>query len=617
MNPPAPSITLSARPLPPGTRLTDFEVREVLGVGGFGIVYRAFDHTLERDVALKEYMPSALADRTATLHVSLRSSANEETFKLGLRSFVNEARLLARFDHPSLVKVYRFWEANGTAYMVMPLYRGRTLKALVADGAGPRDEVALRRILLPLLGALERLHDDGVFHRDISPDNILIEPDGHPVLLDFGAARHVIADRSQNLTAILKPSYAPIEQYAEDGGVKQGPWTDFYALGATLHFLIAGKAPPPATARTIDDFMVPLAEQAPAGCSTTFLQILDWMLAPRPNDRPRSVAALRDALGGHTTAPISAGAARRPAFDEDATVVLAPREDLLAATVMLPRGTNAPAPAARGPTTVPPRQPTLRPVPAPATPANTQTIRAQTLHQPREPARAGAPVQREPARRSPWTLMAAVAGYGAIGVGALWWFFGTRGPTLTTPAVIPPATPVAAASAPLGAAPAASAPLLVAAAASAAASAAAIVAAPSPAPSDQTPASAPTTLAAAMTGATTAPAAAITASAPQRRLPQVRPAAATPLPPPPIAEYTPPLPAPVVVARAAPRPASAPAPAPAAPVVSNPREACRGRVLVAYWNCVSRECVKPELAPHPECVRWREMQARQRNSETQ
>src|SRR5688572_3980323 len=116
-----------ANALPKGTRLGEFEIRRVIGAGGFGIVYMAFDHGLEREVAIKEYMPSSLASRTATLHVSLTSPSNEETFKLGLRSFVNEAKLLARFDHRSLIKVHRFWEERGTAYMVMPLLRGRTL----------------------------------------------------------------------------------------------------------------------------------------------------------------------------------------------------------------------------------------------------------------------------------------------------------------------------------------------------------------------------------------------------------------------------------------------------------------------------------------------------------
>src|SRR5882724_2292030 len=136
---PGDSRTELERPaaLPPGSRLLEFEVRRVLGIGGFGIVYLAFDHALEREVAVKEYMPSSLAGRTATMHVSLRSQSDSETFALGLKSFVNEAKLLARFDHPSLLKVHRFWEANGTAYMAMPVYRGQTIKQVRAAMTEP------------------------------------------------------------------------------------------------------------------------------------------------------------------------------------------------------------------------------------------------------------------------------------------------------------------------------------------------------------------------------------------------------------------------------------------------------------------------------------------------
>jgi serine/threonine protein kinase len=151
-----------ASPLPPGTRVAEFEVRRVLGSGGFGIVYLAWDHALEREVALKEYMPGTLAGRGEGLAVSVRSKSAADTYALGLRSFVNEARLLARFDHPSLVKVYRFWEDNGTAYMVMPMYPGRTLRQVRAGMVVPPGEAACRRVLDALLSALEVLHKEGV-----------------------------------------------------------------------------------------------------------------------------------------------------------------------------------------------------------------------------------------------------------------------------------------------------------------------------------------------------------------------------------------------------------------------------------------------------------------------
>jgi serine/threonine protein kinase len=218
--------------LPPGTRLGEFEVVRVLGVGGFGIVYLARDHALERDVALKEYMPSSLASRGLAGQITVRSSSFAETYAIGLRSFINEARMLARFDHPSLVKVYRFWEDKGTAYMVMPYLEGRSLREVRKAMEAPPNGRWLRGLLDPVLDAVDRLHREGVFHRDIAPDNIIITSAGLPVLLDFGAARRAISDRTQAFTAILKPSYAPIEQYADMSSMRQGPWTDLYAIGA-------------------------------------------------------------------------------------------------------------------------------------------------------------------------------------------------------------------------------------------------------------------------------------------------------------------------------------------------------------------------------------------------
>lgn len=298
--------------LPAGTRLAEFEVERVLGVGGFGIVYLAFDHALQRQVAIKEYMPAALAARGQGLDVSLRSASHEETFALGLRSFINEARLLARFDHPALVKVYRFWEEHGTAYMVMPYYRGQTVQNARREMSAPPDEAWLRQLIEPVLGALDSLHREHVFHRDIAPDNILLLDDGdeaspgpRPVLLDLGAARHVIGDHTQSLTAILKPSFAPIEQYAETVQLRQGAWTDLYALAAVVHFCITGRPPTPATARAVDDDLPRLSgmtEGLASGFdrvySSSFVNAIDHALAVRPQDRPDSVQAWRQELSG-------------------------------------------------------------------------------------------------------------------------------------------------------------------------------------------------------------------------------------------------------------------------------------------------------------------------------
>ncbi len=283
--------------LPAGYKLHEFEIVQVVGEGGFGIVYLANDLQLQRTVALKEYMPSSLAARGPDHGISLRSERHRETFELGLRSFVNEARLLASFDHPSLVKVYRFWEQNGTAFMVMPFYEGPTLKMLLKQSPHPPDEAWLKNLLKPLLDALQIIHNDHCYHRDIAPDNILLLGSQlKPLLLDFGAARRVIGDATQALTVILKPGYAPVEQYAEVAAMKQGAWTDVYALCAVLYAAITGRAPMPSVGRLMKDDMVPVSHSARGKYSAAFLAAIDHGLAVRPENRPQDIASLRASL---------------------------------------------------------------------------------------------------------------------------------------------------------------------------------------------------------------------------------------------------------------------------------------------------------------------------------
>ena len=280
-----------------GTRLFEFEIERVLGEGGFAIVYLAFDHSLHRRVALKEYLPAEFAFRQDENTIVLRSVQHKTTFEAGRKSFMQEARFLAQFEHPSLVKVHRVFESNGTAYMVQGYYAGESLSAILRSGRRYASEAELRPIVAALLDAVELLHSRECLHRDIAPDNIIIQPNGVPVLLDFGAARRIIGDMTQALTAVLKPSYAPIEQYTEDGGLAQGAWTDVYALAATLRAAITGKPPPSAVGRTIKDALVEFADQPPPGFDLTFLRGIDAGLALLPADRPQSIAAFRSALG--------------------------------------------------------------------------------------------------------------------------------------------------------------------------------------------------------------------------------------------------------------------------------------------------------------------------------
>ncbi len=280
--------------LPRGYRFRDFVIERVLGEGGFGVVYSALDLRLERRVAIKEYMPAALATRDTDFSVHMRSSAKQRfAFEAGLRSFVNEAKLLARFDHPSLIKVHQFWQEKGTAYMVMPYYAAPTLANwLRSQSARPAEEWVVR-FLFDVMDALEALHRANCLHRDVAPDNIMVLENDAPLLLDFGAARQVIGGLTQALTVILKPGYAPLEQYADTVSMKQGPWTDVYALCAVAYSIITGRAPAPAVSRVIADELVPLTRAANGKYSTELLYALDMGLSVKPQQRPQSIAELR------------------------------------------------------------------------------------------------------------------------------------------------------------------------------------------------------------------------------------------------------------------------------------------------------------------------------------
>ena len=322
-----------ANALPAGTRLQGFEVLSPLGQGGFSIVYKAMDTALQRPVAVKEYMPSSFASRTDSSQVILRSQRHKSSFDAGLSSFIEEARLLAQFKHPSLVEVLSFWEENGTAYMAMPLYSGKTLRQTLRDHPRCANEALLKGWIAPVLDVLEILHGQQVFHRDIAPDNIIIQPDGSPVLLDLGSARKVATDNEHAPTVVVKAGYAPIEQYAEDKSVPQGPWTDIYALGALLYYAVTGRPPSASVSRMMKDSLALLSEQQPEGYSKGFLAAIDHALALQPADRPQSISALREALDIQNipASPVSLAPQARTGTaasydDDEKTVILSAQE---------------------------------------------------------------------------------------------------------------------------------------------------------------------------------------------------------------------------------------------------------------------------------------------------
>lgn len=422
------ALPLDRLALPVGHHIAGFDIEEVLGQGGFGIVYRAWDVALERHVAIKEYLPAALVTRaTGSLQLTVRPGEASQAFGVGLSSFVNEARLLARFDHRALVKVFRFWEANGTAYMAMPFYRGPTLKTALDYLRRPPSERLVRKWLAPLLDALEILHAADCYHRDISPDNILLTADG-PVLLDFGAARRVIADRTQVLTTLLKPSFAPIEQYGSTGA--QGPWTDLYALAGVVHYALTGRAAPPATVRVLNDPWLPLSGQPAlrAAYSTELLGAVDAALAVLPDARPVSVADFRQRLG-MAGVPAKRGATAQVAATPAPAPVEAPEPAVT--------GTAATAPRAAEETVARPR--TVRPT------VSTEPMPASQF----SPLAANAPAA-PPARRasSRW-LWPAGAGGVAIVAAAMLWTVGDR--PAPGPAAASAAAPAVAAPAPASA----------------------------------------------------------------------------------------------------------------------------------------------------------------------
>jgi len=295
-------MSAHANCLPVGAVLGDFEIIGLVGEGGFGIVYLARDTTLDRVVALKEFMPAAFAGRVDGIRVAVRAANHESTYQAGLRSFINEAKMLAKFTHPALVEVYRFWEGNGTAYMAMRFYSGETLRQRLTRGDTSFDEEFIASTMAPIFDAIETLHREQVFHRDIAPDNIMLT-EGRPVLLDFGSARSIVGDGTQALTTILKPGYAPIEQYVDDGTMKQGPWTDVYALGGVLYHMATGKLPLQAVSRLLSDPLRTVNEATDDAFSPAFSDAVARAMAVRVEDRLQSVREFSHLLGWITAQP--------------------------------------------------------------------------------------------------------------------------------------------------------------------------------------------------------------------------------------------------------------------------------------------------------------------------
>jgi serine/threonine protein kinase len=284
------SKAYSNKALPAGTVLREWRLEEVLGVGGFGIVYKGRGIYFDELVAIKEYFPSSISERDEDATVVPIDSDAEEVHALGLKKFVEEAKLLWNLStptrHPNIVSVRSLFEIHGTAYMVMDFEDGNSLSKMIKSGK-KFNEASLSNIILPIAQGLERAHRVGVLHRDIKPPNIIVNDDGRAVLIDFGSARFESGDATSTKVTFHTPPYAAIEQYVRT--YEQGPWTDIYALGVLMYECITGEKPAEVLERMHGDKGKPLAEGAWPGFSDKFLAAVDAAMAIRPDERPQSI----------------------------------------------------------------------------------------------------------------------------------------------------------------------------------------------------------------------------------------------------------------------------------------------------------------------------------------
>ena len=295
----------------PGFMLAEYRIERVLGAGGFGITYYAWDTHLKKAVAIKEYLPNEFAVRYDETTVAPKSSSDAATYDWGLRRFLEEAQVLAGFDHPHINRVHRRLEAHGTAYMVLEYLPGETLSARLgrAGRLSPREAW---RLFNELLSGLAEVHRLDYVHRDIKPANIMLGEDGTAVLLDFGAARQAVGQRTRSITSIITPGYAPLEQY--DGKADDvGPWSDFYALGVVAYRCVTGLregALLDAVARArlasrgeLEKDMRPAMALVDGEYDRRLLEVIDWCMRVDERERPQGVADLKKRLGDGGTPP--------------------------------------------------------------------------------------------------------------------------------------------------------------------------------------------------------------------------------------------------------------------------------------------------------------------------
>lgn len=299
-------MTRSEHSLPPGTRVDDFIIERVLGGGGFSIVYLAHPVSDKKHlVVIKEYMPSSLAARGKDLSVIPATEHNTERFNHGRRLFFQEASTLTTLKHPNIVNVVNFFRQNGTVYMVMEYQEGVNMQTYIKKHKGNLSEPFIMAVLLPLLDGLQMIHSRGLLHLDIKPSNIHLRSGGNPLLLDFGAVHEMMQTRQFQPNQVITPGFSPIEQLDPGGYV--GPWTDIYAIGATMRACLEGISPPPSPQRRERDMLRPAVSAFKKKYSATLLEAVDWAMEVDPLLRPQTVDNLIEALNGKSPKPDKKG----------------------------------------------------------------------------------------------------------------------------------------------------------------------------------------------------------------------------------------------------------------------------------------------------------------------
>jgi formylglycine-generating enzyme required for sulfatase activity len=288
---------IDARALPVGYRINEFEIQGVLGSGSFAIVYRAHDHSLNQTRAIKEFLPRGLAARFDNNAITILSKKDEAAYSTGLAGFIEEARLLAGINHPSVVRVYRCIEANRTAYMVMDLCQGETLEQRI-ERQPEFDEQWIRDFLCSLLGGVEALHAARILHRDIKPSNIFLADGSRPILIDFGSARQLTNDEVQKpMTAMVTYNYSAPEQWDSTGQFPQGPYSDIYSIGATCYEMVVRRKPSASNTRLLRDLLVPASELGKKTYTPRLLATIDKALNIAVKDRYQNARQWLDDLG--------------------------------------------------------------------------------------------------------------------------------------------------------------------------------------------------------------------------------------------------------------------------------------------------------------------------------